>query len=307
MLLFWHVIAARAPVGIVFTSGSAFNGWRETAVFLASLGVPILVENVLFDSDDGATLLSARWKLLTHRASRRIRSFCPVSTGLSHSLKTAFPRARITALPYGVDLEANSPPTPQQKAEFRTAIGVPKDAFVAVTLGSVHERKGQLPLIEAWLNWLLSRPNIIARLIIVGPRSNPVYNDQIERLIAEAGFPGESVMFTGQVEDTSRYLRTADVYATAAHVEGLPISIVEALAHGLPIVCRWLNGVTDDFIYGSAVSPIREWSKDAFSAAMDRLLDTHARALAGSDARAVAEVRFDLQRRIRQMHDLLTS
>jgi len=302
----WHAINKRGRCGVVFAGGNAMNGWRETATLLPWLGVPVVVENVLLTADDGDSILRIPFRSFTRFAAWRLRSFCPVSTGLLKSVQRAFPETTCTLLPYGVDLEANAPPKAAAKLKARDALGLPADAFVAITLGSVHERKGQLPLIEAWLEWLRVAGETNARLLVVGPRATAAYSRRIDEVLATAGQHGDTVVFTGQTDDSGRYLRAADVYVTASHAEGLPISIVEALAHGLPVVGRWLEGVTDDFMHGNAVSPISPWTAEGFAAAMNPLRDERARVAASRDARDVAEQRFDVRRRVETLWRLLT-
>jgi glycosyltransferase involved in cell wall biosynthesis len=302
----WHVLASRGRCGVVFTGGNAMSGWREAATLLPCLGVPVIVENVLLTADDGDSILRIPCRVFTRFAARRLRSFCPVSTGLLRSVERAFPETTCTLLPYGIDLEANAPPAAAAKLKAREVLGLSADAFIAITLGAVHERKGQLPLIESWVEWIRVAGEPNARLLVVGPRETPTYSRRIDEVLAKAGSYGDTVVFTGQTDDSVKYLRAADVYVTASHAEGLPISIVEALAHGLPVACRWLEGVTDDFMHGQAVTPIFPWSVDGFAAAMNALRDDRVRLAASRDARDVAEQRFDVWRRMDTLSQLLT-
>jgi len=303
----WRLLKTRGQCGVVFTGGNAMNGWREAATLLPWLGVPVVVENVLLTADDGESIRRTRFRWFTRFAARRLRSFCPVSTGLRASIERSFPHSTCTLLPYGVDLQANTPPTAEAKSQARDAVGLPKDAFIAITLGAVHERKGQLPLIEAWLEWIRVSGDTNARLLVVGPRESPAYSQRIDQVLAAAGEQGRTVVFTGQTDDSAKCLRAADVYVTASHAEGLPISIVEALAHGLPVACRRLEGVTDDFMHGQAVTPISPWSVQGFAAALDALRDDCSRLTASRDARDVAEQRFDVRRRVETLWRLLTA
>lgn len=171
-----------------------------------------------------------------------------------------------------------------RKIPARAALGIPADAFVAITLGAVHERKGQLPLIEVWLALIRTTAPTDSLLLVVGPREASSFSHRIDSVLTEAGPSGDTVMLTGQTNDSTRYLRAADVYVSASHAEGLPVA------------CRWLEGVTDDFMNGQAVTPISPQSVEGFVAAMDALRDDRARLAASRDARDVAEQRFDVRR-----------
>ena len=306
----WHIMQQvrriQGRVAVLFTGGNPMNGWRETAVALASSGVPVVVENVLMSGDDGPTIARCRLPWLTKLAAARIRCFCPVSTGLKQSLEQAFPRVDCQLLPYGIDLKANAPPLPARKLAFREELGLPPHGFVAVTLGNIHERKGQLPLVKAWIHWVKTTRLTDARLMIVGPSEDIAYRAELDRLLESESMAGSTVVFTGQVTDTGKYLSAADIYVSAAQAEGLPIAIVEALAYGLPVVCRWLSGVTGDFMFGGAVTPVYNWNDETFSGAILPMLDPLMRSAASADARHVAEMRFEVHSRLGRLRQLLS-
>lgn len=305
--LLWETRAARGRCGILFTGGSIGIGWRPVALCLGLAGTPVLVENVLFDADDGAALSKARWRGLTAWAARRLRGFCAVSSGLLHSVRMSFPQAKAFLVPYGVDLTENAPPDNDERRRARQTIGAEQDAFIATSFGAVHERKGQLPLIDAWLGWVEPRQCFGARLYIVGPLSDATYVESIRcRLGLANPAAARTVILVGFSNDVNVFLRASDVYVSAARAEGLPISIVEALAHGVPVICRRLEGVTDDFMHGQAVTPVVNWSADAVAVALDKLSDVEVWGRASHDARTVAEDRFDIEKRLRTIERLLT-
>ena len=170
----------------------------------------------------------------------------------------------------------------------------------------IHERKGQLPLVKAWIHWVKTTRLTDARLMIVGPSEDIAYRAELGRLLESESMAGSTVVFTGQVTDTGKYLSAADIYVSAAQAEGLPIAIVEALAHGLPVVCRWLSGVTGDFMFGGAVTPVYNWNDETFSGAISPMLDPLMRSAASADARHVAEMRFEVHSRLGRLRQLLS-
>lgn len=306
LLLYRLLRTKRHSSGIVFIGGEISIGWRPVAIAMGALGVPVIVENVLQGADDGDSLLQARGRWLTHAAARRLRSFCPVSSGLASAVRASFPQSPAVQLPYGVDLDRYGEPSAQQRATARAAIGGPGDGVVAVCFGALHERKGQLPLVDAWLQWVERGRRFDSRLFLVGPPSDADYVASIKHRLAAAPVEAaRTVTLTGFCQDTATYLRAADVYLSAARAEGLPISIVEALATGVPVVCRALQGVTDDFIHGQAVTAVVDWNPHDVGKALDALSAGDVRSRASGDARAVAEERFDIAKRLAAIHRLL--
>ncbi len=76
-------------------------------------------------------------------------------------------------------------------------------------------------------------------LLLVGDdSSNPAFVEYVARVKAQAATlgVGDSVIFTGQVDDLPAYYRLADVYATASLHEGFGVPLIEAMASGTPVV-----------------------------------------------------------------------
>jgi glycosyltransferase involved in cell wall biosynthesis len=162
-------------------------------------------------------------------------------------------------------------------------------------------------LIDAWLRWVEAGGHFDARLFVVGPFTDLSYVEAI-RVRVQAGNPAaaDTVRLMGLSYDVTMFHRAADVYLTAAYAEGLPISVVEALAHGVPAICRRLDGVTDDFMFGHAVTAVPDWNVDAVVKTLNRFMDSSYRFQAAKDARSVAEARFDIARRVDTILRLLS-
>jgi glycosyltransferase involved in cell wall biosynthesis len=99
-------------------------------------------------------------------------------------------------------------------------------------------------------------------------------------------------------------MNACDAYVSASTAEGLGIANVEALAAGLPVVCRHLPGITDDMTHGDAVTGIHDWSPTAFAQAMHHVADPRHWAQFSADARMIAEERFGLGGRIERLRAL---
>ncbi len=130
------------------------------------------------------------------------------------------------------------------RAEARTRLGVPLDAFVVGSVGRLSEQKAPLDLLAAFEPIFAKFPN--AHLVIVG--DGPL-RPRVERRIGELGMGGR-VHLTGLRHDVPDLLRAFDVLALASRWEGLPRVFPQAMAAGLPIVATRVAGAADAVEHG---------------------------------------------------------
>lgn len=136
------------------------------------------------------------------------------------------------------------------------------DPLVFVYLGHVSEHKGISYLMDAFESISPDR----ARLVLVGSVNIPE---------AARARCGENVMFTGNIphNEVSRVLLEADIMLFPSLGDGFSLSIMEAFASGLPVVCSENTGAADCIIEGENgfVIPIRD--SNALRERIDWFLD----------------------------------
>ena len=191
--------------------------------------------------------------------------------------------ARTSTVPYGVDVHFFSPERPG--AAIRERLGVRPDAFLVLAVGRLVEKKGFTYLIEA------AAKTGGVEVAIVGD------GDLRSGLEARAREVGARVFFPGFLdrEATASALAAADVVVipsvvdSGGNVDGLPNTLLEALAAGRPVVASRVAGIPDvvvDERNGLLVPP-----KDptALAAALRRLVrEPETRERLGQAARRVA-------------------
>ncbi len=94
---------------------------------------------------------------------------------------------------------------------------------------------------------------------------------EIERQASELGLE-DRVEFLGDCSDVAERLRKASIFALATNWEGFPLSILEAMRAGLPVVASDVGGVREAVIDGHTGFVIDRHDTDAFSCALERLL-----------------------------------
>lgn len=141
------------------------------------------------------------------------------------------------------------------RSEMRSMLNVNNDTVVYGHVGRFHPAKNHMFLLEVFKGILGKQPNAI--LIIVG---DGVLRGEIEKKINSLGI-SESVKLLGSRGDVAELMQAMDVFVFPSNWEGLPVTIVEAQAAGLP--CFISNTITNDVNTSSLVKylPINEGSE----------------------------------------------
>lgn len=187
---------------------------------------------------------------------------------------------RFAVVRCGIDLSA-----------FAQRTSIPSDGLPAVlAVGRLSPEKGYDVLLEALSN--LKRDGTPLRLVLVGDGPLRI---SLEAAAKEAGL-ADLVEFTGELSPAEVRIRLAraDLFCLPSFSEGLPISIMEAMAVGVPVVTTWIAGIpelAESEITALTIPPARA---DALAAALHRLaVDPNLRARLTDAAR----------RRVEQQHD----
>lgn len=184
------------------------------------------------------------------------------------------------------------------RAEARRVLGLADDAPVVGTVANFTPKKDQRCLLVAARRLASSHPGL--RLVLVG--SGPLEEDlrsQVRRDDLSA-----QVVFTGSRDDVQRLLPAFDVFALSSLHEGLPISLLEAMAAGVPTVATRVGGIPEAMTDGREGVLVAPQDVDALAEAIGRLLDDpRLRARMGAAAVETAG-RFSITRAVDATQDL---
>jgi 1,2-diacylglycerol 3-alpha-glucosyltransferase len=160
------------------------------------------------------------------------------SEGLKSVLRELDVDSGIKVIPNGVDL---APFRGDLEPIGRKQLGIPEDHVVLIYTGRLSPEKNLTLLLRAFAGAQAAYPE--STLVIVGTGSEI---DNLRHLTDRSGL-GERVVFTGLVpyEEVPRYLVMADAFVTPSVTEVHPLSVIEALAAGLPVVGIESPGVGD--------------------------------------------------------------
>lgn len=113
------------------------------------------------------------------------------------------------------------------------------EGFNFINVARQDENKNQVAIIRCFKRILLEYPN--AKLFLIG--DGPCH-DNLIKIATELGILN-SVVIPGLCSTPEDYYANADVYVQSSHREAMPLSILEALAAGLPIVSTDVGGIRD--------------------------------------------------------------
>ena len=196
--------------------------------------------------------------------------------------------SHLSSVPTGIDLQAFMP---RDARAARRDCGLEQAPTVGI-LATLRDWKGHAYLLDAWRR--LQATHAQWRLLVIG--------DGPQRAALEARVDAEglraSVRFVGNRDDVPRWLPALDIKALPSFGdEGVPQSILQAMACGLPVVSTPIGAIAEavqDEVTGVLVPPR---DADALAAALARLMDDAAlRRRMGDAGRAMALERFGLDR-----------
>lgn len=226
----YDLIHCHTPMGGVITrlaAGSARN--KGTKVLYTAHG---------FHFYDGAPLINWLLYYPVERFLSRRTDLLLTMNGEDYRRANTF-HAKRTALVNGVgiDLSRFSEATEEQKARVRRELGLGEGDTFAFTVGNVIPRKNQAVLIQAVKQLDDSR----FHLFIAG--DGPL-EGELKALARELGVENQ-VHLLGFRRDVYRLSSAADMFLFSSRQEGLSVSVMEAMACGLPIVASSIRGNTD--------------------------------------------------------------
>ena len=152
------------------------------------------------------------------------------------------------------------------RQEVRGKLGLPEDAVVIGCIGFAAEVKGVDLLLQAFKDVVESHAN--AYLLVVGVEQTP---SALTRLSEDLGI-AERVVWAGIVDHGWRLLNAVDVYVQPSRSEGLPFTLMEAMAMRLPIVCTNVSGNVEAIVDGTSGVVVRP-DPDALAVGIKGLLD----------------------------------
>lgn len=177
---------------------------------------------------------------------------------------------------------------PEKRARVRNDLGISDDAFVIAHVGRFNAVKNHTFLLDVFDK--ISKQNDKAVLLLVG---DGILRSEMENKV-EALELADKVIFTGVRSDVQELMQAMDCFVFPSLYEGLPVTLVEAQAAGLP--CIVSDGVpeecaiTDLVKHVSLSQSVEMWANEIFNTISASRQDTRQQiANAGFDIQANAQ------------------
>ncbi len=211
------------------------------------------------------------------------------------------PAGRVVAIPNGVDTTRFRPRPDLDGALVRRNL-VGCDGPLLVSIARLVPQKAQADLIEALVQVVACRPDVHLALVGDGP-----LRPALEAQTAALGV-ADRLVITGQRGDVPEILAAADAFVLSSRWEGMPVSLLEAMAAGCPAIATNVGGVGQLILPGQTGRLVPPGDPAALARAILECL-THpdaTRAMADA-ARARITQEFSTTAMIRRWEALYTS
>jgi glycosyltransferase involved in cell wall biosynthesis len=178
--------------------------------------------------------------IFNHIMTRRSDRFLAVGKAVRQALivNEGLPENRVQVVYNGINLEPYEH-LPSNRTAIREELGFTSDDFLIMQVARLDGLKDHPTAIRA-MGHLIKKISH-AKLILVGEGPERA---KIEPLIAELGLQ-DHVRLLGSRRDVPRLLFAADVFLLTSISEGIPLTIIEGMAAGLPIVSTDVGGVRE--------------------------------------------------------------
>jgi glycosyltransferase involved in cell wall biosynthesis len=219
----------------------------KTNILLGLL--PRFIRRIPFVSTLHGWTSTGRWtkmrvnELLDSLALRCVDRIILVNQGMLDKKEIkALPRNKISIINNGVDIPTSKEPTgiceyPEKSLENKVNKFCSQGIIIA-SIGRLSVEKGYNYLIEAVSSLSKYHAQYIKLLLIGDGRLRSELQQQ-----AEAAGLKDFFLITGYLKNARNLISLADIYVISSLTEGLPISLLEAMASGTPIVATAVGGI----------------------------------------------------------------
>ena len=258
-------------------------------------GVPINISSVRTENMGGA--LRERVMRLTDWMGDITITNCRIVAD-SLTKQGVVPAERVCVIPNGLVLD-KFVVTNSNKQEVRRDLGVAEEDFLWLAVGRLEEPKDYPNLLQAFR---IVVNKYEAQLYVAGQGS---LTEDLERQAIKLGI-SDRVVFLGLRRDIPQLLQAADGFVLSSAWEGLPNTVMEAMAAAKPVVATSVGGVPELVQEGKTGYIVPPRNPEALALAMEKMmaLSHEERCEMGKAGREHIEANYSLDRVVDQWEKL---
>lgn len=162
--------------------------------------------------------------ILHNQAMKKFDICAGVSEGVSRNLYSMYGLKNVYTVRNGVDGNMYYPLPVEEKFGLRQKLHLPVNKKIWISVGHLSIRKDPLFLIRAWKKHNVSNGHII----FLG-------NGHLHEQCLSESDHEDNIFILGRADNVNEYLQAGDYFISASRAEGLPNTVLEALACGLPV------------------------------------------------------------------------
>jgi glycosyltransferase involved in cell wall biosynthesis len=239
------------PDLIVFSDGWPFSTFaaKQTAI---QLGIPYIIvlgfinaECANFSYGDGVNYTDA----VAHHYSqaKALVAVSQENANLVHQIYR-IPQNKIQVIHYGRPAQYFESPDSSVREKLRQQLGLPEGAIACLTSARLAPVKGHQYLLEAIQQ--LKQTEVWEKLYFLwaGTGTGDRYSNiesQLKEAVRKLGVT-DRVKFLGQRSDVPDLLTASDIFVFPSKAEGMPLSVMEAMAKGLPVIASAVSGIPEE-------------------------------------------------------------
>jgi glycosyltransferase involved in cell wall biosynthesis len=191
-------------------------------------------------------------------------------------------------------------PDPAARARIRTELGIPDQEIVVTAVSRLVRHKGYPELLAAMAD-------IPATLLVAGDRLPSDHGEDMEPHFARAAAAmGPRLRRLGTRADIPAILAASDIFVLPSHFEGLPMSVIEAMLCGLPVIATSIRGPREQVVQDQTGLLVPPGTVAPLAAALARLTgDAALRTRMGAAGMARARALYDEAAVVRRTLDVL--
>jgi sugar transferase (PEP-CTERM/EpsH1 system associated) len=255
-------------------------------------GVPIIINS------ERTMAMESEWRYWFNRStinlvdrviavSQNVAEFC-----ISH---IGIPAEKVVVIHNGVELSSF---LPNARDQARIKLKLPQDEYVIGAVSRLDPVKGIDDLIIAFTNLIRTHP---AYLVIIGEGPE---RQRLETVAQETGC-ADWVIWTGYRADVPELLSAFDVFVQPSHFEGLPNTVLEAMAAALPVVGTEVGGTPELVIAGQTGRLVPPGDPDTLAGVIKVLLENpEERSSMGLAGRDRVQLHFSTKQMVQKTEQL---